>query len=631
MKNEDPSFKVLFESVPGLYLVLDPAFTIITASDDYLSATMTVREEIAGKNLFEVFPDNPDDLHATGVAKLRESLQTVLRDKMPHTMQVQKYDIRRADGTFEERSWKPLNKPVLNEKNEVAWIIHRVEDVTEAMQLEKQLRISEEVVQSEKKFRSMIENNQEAISLFNANFEPVYRSPSTARISGYTMQEITEKNGVSRLHPADSEKVQQLLKEVAANPGKSFPISFRQLHKAGHYIWMEGTLTNLLHDEGVQAIISNMRDVTARKKHEEQLILFSSIINFSDDAIISSDAEGNITSWNAGAENLFGWLQEEALGKPIFLIIPDHKKQEELEILKNIREGKFVRHYETQRVKKDGSIVLVSLTASPIKNSEDMITGASKISRDITGLKKASNDIVDLNDALKKRATDLQESNLELERFAFIASHDLQEPLRMVTSFLQLLEKRYAAQLDATANQYIHFAVDGAERMKKLIQDLLEYSRVGVNRDDYSSINLDQLVSYACSVFNDRIISSGARLTIGKLPVIQGGKVQLTQLFQNLLSNAIKYKSQRPLTIEIGCIEKRQEWEFFITDNGIGIDPKFNEKIFIIFQRLHNRSEYAGTGIGLSICKKIVERHGGKMWVESSLDVGSTFRFTIPK
>jgi PAS domain S-box-containing protein len=631
MKNEDPSFKVLFESVPGLYLVLDPAFTIITASDDYLSATMTVREEIAGKNLFEVFPDNPDDLHATGVAKLRESLQTVLRDKMPHTMQVQKYDIRRADGTFEERSWKPLNKPVLNEKNEVAWIIHRVEDVTEAMQLEKQLRISEEVVQSEKKFRSMIENNQEAISLFNANFEPVYRSPSTARISGYTMQEITEKNGVSRLHPADSEKVQQLLKEVAANPGKSFPISFRQLHKAGHYIWMEGTLTNLLHDEGVQAIISNMRDVTARKKHEEQLILFSSIINFSDDAIISSDAEGNITSWNAGAENLFGWLQEEALGKPIFLIIPDHKKQEELEILKNIREGKFVRHYETQRVKKDGSIVLVSLTASPIKNSEDMITGASKISRDITGLKKASNDIVDLNDALKKRATDLQESNLELERFAFIASHDLQEPLRMVTSFLQLLEKRYAAQLDATANQYIHFAVDGAERMKKLIQDLLEYSRVGVNRDDYSSINLDQLVSYACSVFNDRIMSSGARLTIGKLPMIQGGKVQLTQLFQNLLSNAIKYKSQRPLTIEIGCIEKRQEWEFFITDNGIGIDPKFNEKIFIIFQRLHNRSEYAGTGIGLSICKKIVERHGGKMWVESSLDVGSTFRFTIPK
>jgi PAS domain S-box-containing protein len=631
MKTEDPSFKVLFESVPGLYLVLDPAFTIITASDDYLSATMTVREEIAGKNFFEVFPGNPDDIHATGVAKLRESLQTVLRDKMPHTMQVQKYDIRRTDGTFEERSWKPLNKPVLNEKNEVAWIIHRVEDVTEAMHLEKQLYVSEEVVQSEKKFRSMIENNQEAISLFNANFEPLYRSPSTARISGYTMQEITKKNGVSKLHPADSEKVKQLLKEVAASPGKSFPISFRQLHKAGHYIWMEGTLTNLLHDEDVQAIISNISDVTTRKENEELLLLLSSIISFSDDAIISSDTEGNITSWNAGAQNLFGWSAEEILGKPVLLIVPESKKQEELDILKNIREGKFVRHYETQRVRKDGNIVFVSLTASPIKNSEGVITGASKISRDITGLKKASNDIVNLNDALEKRATDLQESNLELERFAFIASHDLQEPLRMVTSFLQLLEKRYAEQLDATAKQYIHFAVDGAERMKKLIQDLLEYSRVGVNRDDYSTVNLDQVVNYACSVFNDRIVSSGARLTIGKLPLVQGGKVQLTQLFQNLLSNAIKYKSKRPLTIEIGCIEKKQEWEFFIADNGIGIDPKFNEKIFIIFQRLHNRSEYAGTGIGLSICKKIVERHGGKMWVESSLDEGSTFRFTIPK
>jgi light-regulated signal transduction histidine kinase (bacteriophytochrome) len=171
--------------------------------------------------------------------------------------------------------------------------------------------------------------------------------------------------------------------------------------------------------------------------------------------------------------------------------------------------------------------------------------------------------------------------------------------------------------------------VDGGERMKKLIHDLLEYSRVGVNKDDYAEIDLNLLIYYVTGLFKENI--AGAELIIHELPVINGRKAQFTQLFQNLLSNSIKYRGKEPLRIEIGCVEKKEEWEFFIRDNGIGIDPKFNEKIFIIFQRLHNRSEYAGTGIGLSICKKIVERHGGKMWVESSLGEGSAFRFTLPK
>jgi len=201
----------------------------------------------------------------------------------------------------------------------------------------------------------------------------------------------------------------------------------------------------------------------------------------------------------------------------------------------------------------------------------------------------------------------------------------------MVTSFLQLLQKKYAANLDETANQYIHFAVDGAERMKKLIQDLLEYSRVGVNKEDFTVMDMNMILGDVINLYSDKIKSSGAKIEVAHLPVLEGRKTQLSQLFQNLLSNAIKYKSNEPLKIEIGCSDKKKHWEFFIRDNGIGIDPKFSEKIFIIFQRLHNKSEYEGTGIGLAICRKIVDRHGGRMWVESEPGKGSTFRFLLCK
>lgn len=628
MKTGDADYKLLFESTPGLFLVLLPDLTIVTASDAYLEASMTVREEIAGRNIFEVFPDNPGDANANGVANLKESLYAVLKNKAPHTMPVQKYDIRRPDGTFEERSWRPFNKPVLNAKGDVAYIIHRVEDVTELLRMEKS---SDEIARSEKKFRSVIENNQEAISLLDANYNPIYRSPGTARMTGYDQEDWMKRNGMSQTHPDDLEKITKIMREVSANPGKTFAAAARQRHKLGHYIWMEGTITNLLHDEDVQAIVVNMRDVTDKKKHEDQLLLFSSIINFSDDAIVSCNLNGTVTSWNSGAQHLFGWTPEEILGKSILTLIPSNLHDEEHSILRKIKKGDFVRHYETMRMKKDGSLIDVSLTASPIKNSEGFVIGASKISRDITSIKKANAAILKLNDRLERRALDLQESNLELERFAYIASHDLQEPLRMVTSFLQLLKKKYSGVLDETAEQYINFAVDGGERMKKLIHDLLEYSRVGVNKDDYAEIDLNQLLEYVTGLFKESIIITNAELIIHDLPMIYGRKAQFTQLFQNLVSNSIKYRSKQQLRIEIGCIDKKYEWEFYISDNGIGIDPKFNEKIFVIFQRLHNRSEYAGTGIGLSICKKIVERHGGKMWVESSLGEGSTFRFTIPK
>ena len=199
----------------------------------------------------------------------------------------------------------------------------------------------------------------------------------------------------------------------------------------------------------------------------------------------------------------------------------------------------------------------------------------------------------------------------------------------MISSFLQLLQKKYFDQLDEKANQYIRYAVDGAERMKALILDLLEYSRLGTGKVAFESVNMCEVIKGVSEIFHDKIIASRGQIDIGEMPVVMGDKVQLTQLMQNLISNALKYHGEAPPRVEVMAKEIDRGWQFSVKDNGIGIDPQFFDKIFIIFQRLHNKSDYSGTGIGLAICKKIVERHGGRIWVESSPGAGSTFHFTI--
>jgi PAS domain S-box-containing protein len=254
--------------------------------------------------------------------------------------------------------------------------------------------------------------------------------------------------------------------------------------------------------------------------------------------------------------------------------------------------------------------------------------------QDITHQKETELLLKDLNEKTKQRARDLQESNSELERFAYVASHDLQEPLRMVSSFLQLLDKRLKENnmIDEKSEQYMSFAVDGANRMKRLILDLLEYSRVNTSTDALGNTNMNEVVLDVKDIFRAQITETNATITASVLPVLPNTRrTQMVQLLQNLVGNALKYNTSTTPTIHIDVKEDDHRWIFSVQDNGIGFDPKFAEEIFTIFQRLHTRSEYAGTGIGLSICKKIVERHGGKIWAESTPGSGSTFYFSIPK
>jgi signal transduction histidine kinase len=231
---------------------------------------------------------------------------------------------------------------------------------------------------------------------------------------------------------------------------------------------------------------------------------------------------------------------------------------------------------------------------------------------------------------LKGTVKALERSNKDLEQFAYVASHDLQEPLRMVASYVQLLERRYKDRLDSDAKEFIAFAVDGATRMQKLINDLLSYSRVSTRGKEFKNTDskyaLDQAIDNLRMVVKD----SGAVITYDELPKVNADETQLIQLFQNLIDNAIKFRSREVPNIHISAKDNRSEWLFSVADNGIGIDPQYAERIFIIFQRLHEREKYPGTGIGLAICKRIIERHGGRIWVDSEPGKGSTFFFTIP-
>jgi PAS domain S-box-containing protein len=339
---------------------------------------------------------------------------------------------------------------------------------------------------------------------------------------------------------------------------------------------------------------------------------------------------GRILYDSPAVTTMLGYESSDRIGKRILLFVHPDDRRTVFETLQRLNSGEkpSIENIEIRLLHRNGNWIWVNGTATRV-NDGPSAGGIFINYHDITLEKIKTEQIGELNGMLHLRASELAESNAELERFAFVASHDLQEPLRMITGFMNLLKKQHSAKLDADAQQYIGFAVEGAERMKKMITDLLEYSRVGTTKEEPGPVDLNILMAEVTNLFSKTISETGATLETGFLPVIKGKKTQLLQLFQNLTSNALKYRSRETPRISISCRKENGFWKFEFRDNGIGIDPKFSEKIFVIFQRLHNKSQYSGTGIGLAICKKIVEQHGGKIWIEPNEGQGTIFCFTV--
>jgi light-regulated signal transduction histidine kinase (bacteriophytochrome) len=314
------------------------------------------------------------------------------------------------------------------------------------------------------------------------------------------------------------------------------------------------------------------------------------------------------------------------IGKSVDMLVPERLRGNHANNRNGYYEQPLVRSMGMGRdlygLRKDRTEFPVEIGLAPVEGRTETLIMATIV--DITKRKNAEA-------KLQYTLNELQRSNTDLEQFAYVASHDLQEPLRTITGMVQLLQKKYQGNLDARADEYIGFTVEAATRMQALINGLLEFSRVDRQGKPIEEVNMKDVVQAATKSLSKTIHEKNAIITCEDLPTVQVDSLQMARLFQNLIGNAIKFRSERQPKIHISATALEDKWHFSVRDNGIGIEPQYFERIFVIFQRLHTRTEYPGTGIGLSLCKKIVERHGGQIWVESESGAGTTFHFTIPK
>jgi PAS domain S-box-containing protein len=474
-------------------------------------------------------------------------------------------------------------------------------------------------------YRALLEAAPDAIVVVNQAGTIVLANEQVGRLFGYRRGELIGK-------PADILVTEHSRAQHKAHHARFLgarserPALLGQelfgLRKDGTEFPAEIRLSPLDTKQGI-LVSSAIRDVSVRRKTEEDLRRLASIVEFSDDAIIGKTLEGIITTWNAGAERIYGYPANEAIGKSIAMLVPAGQPDEIPAIMERLKCGKTTRNFVTRRLTKVGEEIQIELTMSPIRDALDRIVSASAIGRDITRHKKTERDLLNKLDELNR-------CNEDLAQFAHVASEDLQEPLSMVTGFIQLLATRYRGKLDSDADESIALALAGAQRMQRLIQHLTVLMRVGVTGADLVDTSSEDALQQALVDLAGPVEESGARLTHGPLPDVVGDNMQLVQLFHNLIENAIKYKSAENPRIHISAIRNdKEKWIFSVKDNGIGIDPQNLENISRMFQRRDRHQELSGTGIGLSVCRKIVEHHGSSMSVESQLGHGSTFHFEL--
>ncbi len=451
-----------------------------------------------------------------------------------------------------------------------------------------------------------------------------------AQAYGYSVPEELIGKTDSELQPADvAARYQAEDNEIMAKDTPRLFFEEARVQPDGSLKWVRKSKTPL-HDPLGQVIgmLGISEDITAQKLMEEALReseeRFRAAFEQAALGMVYVTPDRRFLRMNARACEILGYPEAELLNRSVDdITFPEDLPANRENTQRMLADQQEVYSTEKRYLRKDGSAVWTQITASLVRNAQGQPDYFVTIIEDISDRKQALA-------LLEERTRDLARSNADLEQFAYLTSHDLQEPLRMVSSFTQLLERRYRGQLDERADDYIHYITEGAQRMQRLINDLLAYSRVGSRGRPFAALEFETIVEQVADNLQIAIEETGATLSHDPLPRVYGDEIQLVQLMQNLVGNAIKFRSANPPQIHVSAHPEGKEWIISVRDNGIGIEPQYFERIFVLFQRLHLPEEYPGTGIGLAICKRIIERHNGRIWVDSVPGQGSTFYFSLP-
>jgi PAS domain S-box-containing protein len=515
-----------------------------------------------------------------------------------------------------------------------------------ARDISQEVTARERMRQSEEQFRVTLSSIGDAVIATDQKGHITFMNLIAEELTGWSTAEAT---GV----PIDNvfKIVNEFTRKPVENPVTKVLAEGRIVGLANHTILISKDGTERpIDDSGapirgseadLRGVVLVFRDVTERREAEMAALRLASIVHNSDDAIISKNLDGTIVTWNEGAERIFGYSAEEIIGKSIKTLVPPELQTEEDEILARLRRGERVYHFETTRVTKDGRRIPIALTSSPIRDHEGRIVGASKIARDISESKRAEKAIADANQKLRSHAEALEEqvrertrtlekTVVELESFSYSLSHDMRAPLRAIESFSELVLKDYGERIEEQGRDYLKRAIGAAQRMDQLILDLLAFTRVSRSPIRLESVDVEKLIG---RILHERMDFQIPRADIkidGPLLPARGNEASLSQCFTNLLDNAVKFiASGKTPQVRIHSERKATGVRYWIEDNGIGISPEEKKQLFKMFHRVHSEA-YPGTGIGLAIVRKAVERMGGETGVESEPGKGSRFWVELP-
>lgn len=598
-KRADEMFRKQFFNSPDIILYVNKKYKVESINRKYFGGLQL--EEIINSNCLEILSEENKETTKKALTKCFATQKNQLIENL----------------LVQERWYRLRFIPIIV-SDEVTHIMIFATDITKRKQAELKLK------QSEERYRILTENVGDAIIMIDKDLNIIYYNPLVEKISGYTLGHEKLKTVYDLVHPDDYSKMLRFFQDSVESPGSALQNQIRIKNKLGDVIWIEGTVSNLLEKEGVEAFIGNYRDITIRKKLEEQQVLMSSIVNTTDDAIISKDINGIITSWNVGAEKILGYTAKEMIGQNISKLLPPNLNGEEKRILEDIAKGFSIDHYETRRLKKDGTIIDVSLTISPIKDILGKVIGASKIMRDITEQKKYENDLIHFNAELKK-------TNAELDRFVYSTSHDLRAPLKSMMGLIYMMGEDIDLE-NTDLHDRLKMLGNSVKKLDDFIEEILRYSRNSRMVLEKNEVDFRKMLEEIKRdhKFSEEIKGVQIVEEINSEEIFISDYNRLSIVLNNIFSNALKYrdfsKDASIVKITINADEKKAR--IVVEDNGIGITNENQEKIFDMFYRATTQA--SGSGIGLYIVKEALDKLGGTISVESELHYGTKFIIDVP-